>query len=577
MINLAVPDWETRIRLGQSLVPRIDINPAEQRRAVAMFERLRLPDVTGRPTLATACGDWFKDIVGPLLGSLDPETGARLMRGLFLLAPKKSSKTTYGAGMMVTALLMNQRPNAEFLLTGPTHDISELAYNAAVGMVDADDEYQRELNGQEGYLKKVLHTRDHLKTVEHRNSGAKLAIKTFDMDVATGVKPVGVLVDELHIIAKNRNAARVLGQLRGGRISNPEAFFAIITTQSDEPPVGVMATELKKARDIRDGKATGDTLCVLYEFPEEYVKPKLPGVTPDWYNSALWPMVTPNLNRSVTISVLEKEFAEARQSGEAEIRRWASQHLNIEIGLALRSDAWAGATYWEACADPTLTLDELMRRCDVVTVGGDGGGLDDLLGLCVIGRDREMGKWLIWCHAWAHKSVLERRKDIVSTLEGFVADGDLTIVERVGDDVIEFADIVERLEDAGLLPNETNKPCIGVDQVGIADIVEELVARNIAQERIGGVPQGWKLSGAIKSVERKLAGHEIVHSGSALMAWCVGNAKVEPRGNAITITKQAAGVAKIDPLMALFDAAVVMAMNPDAGASVYEERGILFA
>ena len=48
------------------------------------------------------------------------------------------------------------------------------------------------------------------------------------------------------------------------------------------------------------------------------------------------------------------------------------------------------------------------------------------------------------------------------------------------------------------------------------------------------------------------------------MAWAVANAKVEPKGNAITITKQASGSAKIDPLMATFNAVSLMALNPAA-------------
>jgi len=196
-------------------------------------------------------------------------------------------------------------------------------------------------------------------------------------------------------------------------------------------------------------------------------------------------------------------------------------------------------------------------------VGIDGGGLDDLLGLAVLGREKITRNWLHWGHAWAHESVFERRKDIAAILRDFEADGDLTVVRRVGDDVQEVADIVERLEETGLLPHEI---AVGVDQAGISEIVDELSQRGITPDRIGGVPQGWKLNNAIKTTERKLAGGALKHGGSRLLAWTIGNA--------ITITKQVAGSAKIDPLMALFDAVVAMGLNPDSHISVYESRGL---
>ena len=70
--------------------------------------------------------------------------------------------------------------------------------------------------------------------------------------------------------------------------------------------------------------------------------------------------------------------------------------------------------------------------------------------------------------------------------------------------------------------------------MGQAAYVYQRIQLSISgQDTIVGINQGWKLSGAIKTAERKLADKTLVHRGQRLMAWAVSNARVEPKGNAI--------------------------------------------
>ena len=546
-------------------MPDLPLDQAESDRSVGIFNRLRLPDVPGRPAMADAAGDWFRDIVRAIFGSMDRTTGIRSIAEIFALVPKKNSKTTGGAAIMLTALMMNQRPRAEFLLIGPTQDVADLAFQQAAGMIEADPD---------GYLQKRFHVQEHLKTITDMTGapntragrGTKLKIKTFDMRVMTGVKPAGVLVDELHTMSTRAYASRVIGQIRGGLLPNPEAFLVFITTQSDTPPAGVFKAELQYARGVRDGRLAANirTLPILYEFPEAVQ------TSPDklWADPEMWPMVLPNLGRSITLPRLIADGEAAKEKGEEEFRRWASQHLNIEIGMALHSDRWVGADHWEAAADTTLTLDAILERSEVAVVGIDGGGLDDLLGLAILGRCRETRDWLLWTRAWAQTDVLERRKEIVERLRDFQRAGDLIICEEPTQDVEEVAAIVAQVAAAGLLPRRYG---VGLDPVGVAAIIDELAGHGIETEANGGpvcaVYQGYKLSGAVWGMERKLNDGTLWHGGTPMMAWCVGNAKAEQRGNAVLITKQTAGKAKIDPLIAAFNAFSLMSLAPVAAAS----------
>lgn len=554
MLDLSCRDWFKKLQAGVPPLPdNLPLDAAEAAAAVAVYDKLRLPDVPGKPLLRDAAGKWSRDFVAAIFGLVELNGDRsivvnRKVRKFFQLVPKKNAKTTNGAAIMMTALLRNRRPNAEFLLVGPTQATAELAYDQASGMVAADP-----------WLRKRFHTRDHLKIIEDRKNGAKLKIKSFDNKVMTGVKPVAVLVDELHELGKIAYAQKVMAQIEGGIIANPEGFVVIITTQSDEPPTGVFETELKHARAVRDGiYEGGETLPMLYEFPltlqAEESRP--------WEDPKLWPLVLPNLGRSITIDRLLPKFRENKEKGIEQFKIWCSQHLNVQIGVAITGDGWRGAQYWEGPVNASLQdLDILLAQSEVAVVGIDGGGLDDLLALTVIGRCKETRKWLLWSHAWCQRDVLELRKDIAAKLIDIESAGELTFCDDTTEDILGVADICEKVLASGLLPKEGG---IGIDPQGVSAIVDELALRKMEHPLVVSVSQGFRLSPAVWGMERKLKDKTLVHGGQKLMAFCVGNAKVVQRGNAVVIEKQVSGKAKIDALISSLVAGMLMSRNPEA-------------
>lgn len=104
----------------------------------------------------------------------------------------------------------------------------------------------------------------------------------------------------------------------------------------------------------------------------------------------------------------------------------------------------------------------------------------------------------------------------------------------------------------------------GLDTVQVFAIIEALVARGLDEDQLKYIGQGWRLSPAIWGVERKLKDGTLRHAGQPMMNWVLRNCKVEQKGSAVRMTKEAAGRAKIDPMVAVLDAFMLMARNPQA-------------
>ena len=535
---------------GESLLPCGPLFQQEAAPAMEVFRALRVVDVAGAPTVGEIARPWIVDFASVFFGALDPESGKRLIQTYYLKVPKKNWKSGITAFLMGTLLIRNWRESGEFGIIAPTTEVANNAFGPLKHAIRKDEE-----------LSDLLHIQDHIRTITHRTTKATLQVVAAESDTVSGKKFTVTLVEELWQFGKRHNAEAMLQEATGGMASREEGAVIYITTESDEQPAGVYKSKNTYARKVRDGEIVDPSfLPVLYEWPAAMVKAKQ---HLDLKNA--W-MVNPNFGASISENWLRTKYDEYKAESDKAFQTFVAKHLNVEIGVGLRNDNWVGADHWEQCAIERVSVQDLIERCEVVTGGVDGGGSDDLLGACAIGRETGTGCWLAWCHAWAKRIVLERRKSEAPRLLDFARDGDLTIIDDdKSTDISDVADVFEELDQAGVLDR------IGVDPVGIGAIVDALEARKIdAETRIVAVQQGWKLVGAIKTVERRLAEKGLAHGGAALMAWCVGNAKVVPSGNAYLITKQASGTAKIDPLMALFNAAALMSMNPKPRKKQYQ-------
>mgnify|MGYP002661138914 FL=1 len=556
--STALPDWEKRIVAGESLMPCKPLNQDVADIALKIFDSLILVDMIGSPAAGDVTREWAREFIAAIFGAYNTESKERLITEFFLLISKKNTKSTLAAGIMMIALVLNERFSASLAIIAPTKEVANASYGPASDMISADPE-----------LAAMFNVSPHTRTITHLGTNATLKVYAAESDTLGGSKFSYVLIDELWLFGKRANAASMLREATGGLASRPEGFVVYLSTMPDEQPAGIFKQKLDYARAVRDGKVVDPQfLGLLYEFPQKYIDDEL------YLNPDNWYITNPNLGASVSVKFLEREFKKAEDEGKEELQDFTAKHLNVQIGISLRANRWAAAEFWEAAKAPKpFTLDELIEASEVITVGIDGGGLDDLLGFAAIGRlptvlreytdnitnqKVQVKPWWVWTRAWCHTIALERRMSIAPTLKGFEKDGDLIIVKNIGDESEQVAQLCKQIHDSGKLDS------IGLDPLGIGTLIEELTAVEIPEDKLIGVSQGFKMAGYIKTSENKIARKHLLHADQDMMAWCVGNSRTVVRGSGTMISKAESGTAKIDPVIGMLNGVALMSLNPEA-------------
>lgn len=290
---------------GQSLLPDFPIDRLSTKsadRALEIWRDLRIPDVAGDPTFGEVGALWFKDFIYSMFLM---KGASRVVREAFVMTPKKSGASTNCAALMLTALVLNSRPNAVFGLFGVTQAVAEIAFCMMKETISLDDKLSALLS--------VRHPRE----IHHLTTGARVVVKSLSSETLACEYLSGALIDGAQLFRHER-WADALSDLRSALDGYEDSFLILNATQSREFPTGPFARELMRARAIRDGVCNAGVLPLIYEPPE--------GV--DWQDPKNFPLLHPGVGRTVAAEFLERSKERAEQDGY--LAHWAAQWLNVE-------------------------------------------------------------------------------------------------------------------------------------------------------------------------------------------------------------------------------------------------------
>ena len=346
---------------------------------VCMFFENKLTltaDYAGEPFLLM---DWTRSLLRDLFGTLD-EDGLRLFKDVYLEVPKKNTKTTLCAGLVVYCLVSTPGTGTEVYSAATTKDQAGQVFNAAVQMVRSNA----------GLRKRLRIIPSSKRMVKADDPSSFYAALSADGDVHDGVQPSFVIRDELHRW-RARKALDLNEILERGMITRRESMVIDITTAgvADESPLCWRRHEY--ARQIKEGVFVDRRFYGRVWAADEGLLRADPGY---WMSREARVTANPSHEDNggyLKDSVLEDLCKKAQNDpiAQADYKRY---HLNIWGQKATR---WMPMDVWNSCAKPTRPVIE--RFC---YAGLDLASTTDLTSLVLLFPDENDGTFDALAYFW---------------------------------------------------------------------------------------------------------------------------------------------------------------------------------
>lgn len=483
--------------------------------------------------------DWQEQIIRDLFGMLKPN-GYRQFNTAYIEIPKKQGKSELAAAVALLLTCGDGEERAEVYGCAADRQQAAIVFDVAADMVRMCPALSKRV--------KILASQKRLIYTPTNSFYQVLSAEAYSKH---GFNIHGVVFDELHT-QPNRKLFDVMTKGSGDARMQP-LYFLITTAGTDTHSICYETHQ--KAKDIIEGRKIDPTFYpVIYGADE----------SDDWTDPKVWKKANPSLDITVGIDKVKAACESAKQN-PGEENAFRQLRLNQWVKQAVR---WMPMEKWDKCAF-SIDEDELEGR---VCYGGlDLSSTTDITSFVLVFPPLdEEDKYIILPYFWIPEDNLTLRvnRDHVP-YDVWERQGCLQTTEG---NVVHYGFIEQFIERLG---ERFNIREIAFDRWGAVQMVQNLESMGFTVVPFG---QGFKdMSPPTKELMKLVLEQKIAHGSHPVLRWNMDNIyiRTDPAGN-IKADKEKS-TEKIDGAVA-----TIMALDRaircgnDHGASVYDDRGLLF-
>lgn len=508
----------------------------EADRAVSFIEtmvRHCKGDLTGK---LLKLEEWQKeDLIRPMFGWKNTETGLRKYRQIYCCIPRKNGKSTLGAAIALYILFADSELGAEVFSCAGDRNQAGIIFNIAKSMV--------EMSPQLSQRAKVFRN-----SIMNPTKGNSYKVLSSDGKLAHGHNAHAILFDELHV-QKNRELWDTMVTSTGAR-SQP--IILAITTAGSSKTDGNICWEVHDyAMKVRDGIIDDDSfLPVIYAADEE----------DDITLESTWEKANPCYGISIKKDYFEKESKKATEIVSYE-NTFKRLHLNIWTSSVTK---WIADKKWMDNEKPFDIKQLEGKEC--------WGGLDlastrDLSSLVLLFPMDDNQFVVIPFFFCPEDSIYTRTMKDKVPYNQWQREGHLITTPG---DVQDYDFIRKKINELG---GKYNIKSIAFDRWNSSQLVINLTDDGAILSPFG---QGYaSMSAPTKELEKMVLKNEINHLGNPVLRWQMQNVslRTDPAEN-IKIDK-AKSSEKVDGIVALVMSLGEWMTDDTEGESVYSDRGLI--